>query len=196
MRKQTTLKHSIADTENVVLTWVIRTYQPLITATVQKYHLHTYDQDDLYQEAHLVCYKTLKHYDPKNSSVATYGTYLKHSLNNHFCSLLRKQQAQKRKINLECISFDKIGEFYSMITNQLIDLSNLPSDYLLLTETFDEALAACSTLERSIMKKLLLHHLDIQTTAKHLALPENTVRCAYFRCRRKLKNALKKINMT
>ena len=44
---------------------VFNQYFPLVLSICRKYYFRSYDNDDLYQEARIVCFKTINSYDPQ-----------------------------------------------------------------------------------------------------------------------------------
>lgn len=75
---------------------ILQKYRPMIITTVKRYHLELHDQDDLLQEASIICYQTACAFDPQNATT-TYGSFFKKSLINRYRTLLRKEQALKRR---------------------------------------------------------------------------------------------------
>lgn len=83
-------------------------YLPLVGKICNKYFLTLYDTDDLRQEALIVCYQSLKKFDPDLN--ITFGAFYRLNLERRFCSLLRKQTTKKRASNLLTTSYEFLIE--------------------------------------------------------------------------------------
>ena len=82
-------------------------YLPIALNAANHYHFRFSDQDDLIQEARIVCYKAALSYQLE--SHIAFGVYFQRSLLNHFCSMLRKENALKRKADKLAQSLDEIS---------------------------------------------------------------------------------------
>lgn len=84
---------------------MFRRYQPVVEILYKKYYLRDYDFDDWLQEGRIIFDKCLKAYDPGKGT--TIGVLFKRSFENRICSLLRTQQAQKRKAQADACSLEE-----------------------------------------------------------------------------------------
>ena len=80
-------------------------YRPIVEIMYKKYYLKDYDLDDWMQEGRIVFNKCLQAYDENRGT--TLGVLFKRSFENRVCSLLRLQQAQKRKAQLNSSSLEE-----------------------------------------------------------------------------------------
>ncbi|WP_281827907.1 RNA polymerase sigma factor [Lactobacillus amylolyticus] len=110
-------------------------YLPVALNAANRYHFRFNDRDDLIQEARIVCYKAALSYQLE--SHIAFGVYFQHSLLNYFCSLLRKENALKRKA-------DKMAES--------LDVTSLDS---LKKSSFAEPLTVPTALVKIIFKEIM-----------------------------------------
>lgn len=82
-------------------------YLPVALNAASRYYFRFSDQDDLIQEARIVCYKAALSYQLE--SHIAFGVYFQRSLLNYFCSLLRKENALKRKADKTAESLDEFS---------------------------------------------------------------------------------------
>ena len=82
--------------------YIFETYKPIVYRSKKVYHLYHYETDDWLQEGRIVCFKSLQTYDVKRG--ATFGSYFRMNFKNHIFSLIRRQEAHKRRVDKECIT--------------------------------------------------------------------------------------------
>lgn len=93
--------------DSLALQLLVKKYQPMILSLIGHFHLQLLDTDDLLQEARIICYQTACSFDPTKANI-TFGAYFKLSLCNHFRSLLRRENAQKRLLEKQVISLEEL----------------------------------------------------------------------------------------
>lgn len=93
--------------DSLSLQLLIHKYRPMIIKLCRNVHLQSSDADDLLQEARIICYQTACSFDPERSTI-TFGAYFKLSLQNHYRSLVRRENAQKRQIEKLALSLEEL----------------------------------------------------------------------------------------
>lgn len=159
-------------------------YQPLVLHLKQYYYLRDFDHDDWLQESRIALLKATKTYDPHRQT--TFGVYYKRILKNHFCSLVRKQEAQKRKAQTYAIYLD---ERYQDSDPQLfMETANYEQE-MIICETLENTQPILSKRESKVFREYVLGK-EIEELAEELAETPSTVKSALDRSRRKLKKRL------
>ncbi|MFC0233783.1 sigma-70 family RNA polymerase sigma factor [Vagococcus entomophilus] len=83
-------------------------YRPIILKTAKRYFLYDFDIEDWLQEGRIICYQSLKKYDATKK--VTFGAFFKVNFERHIFSLLRKQNAYKRKLSYQAVSLEETVE--------------------------------------------------------------------------------------
>jgi len=140
------------------------------------YYLRNYVYEDWEQEARIALYQALKTYE--NNKGVSFGSYYKSIISNQIYSLLRKQNALKRRDQKDELSIDQKVE----------------------TEGPD-FLAEITTQEPLAMQRLLLNEAkifyyymqgtDFKRMAEELSMDVKQVKSAYSRVKFKIKQHLK-----
>lgn len=165
-------------------------HHPVVWKLKQRYHLHGFDVDDWLQEGRIICYQSLQKFD--QTKQVTFGSFFKHNLKNHICSLLRKQEAFKRKIHQETTSLEEkiehVGEtFYDQLhlTNEDHD------DQLIIQEQLETFYLALSSFEMNVLVYYQQNFSTIEISEK-LDISVSSVQNAIQRIRRKLKDQFRR----
>ncbi|MGM0238369.1 sigma-70 family RNA polymerase sigma factor [Enterococcus sp. AZ103] len=120
-------------------------YSPVIFRMRTRYYIRDFESDDWLQEGRLALLKAIKTY--KEDQGTTFGLYYKTVLENHICSLLRKQEAKKRKALHQSISIENSG-------------LELFTDYLFYNEYIEEQVSICDQFDHN---RIQLSDLERQT---------------------------------
>ncbi|MGM9904149.1 RNA polymerase sigma-70 factor [Enterococcus sp. 10A9_DIV0425] len=167
-------------------------YFPLLLRLKNIYYLRNYVCEDWEQEARIALYQALKTYE-SNKGVS-FGSYYKSILSNQIYSLLRKQNALKRRDQKDEVSIEqKIDtegpDFLAEITVQ----EPIAVQHLLLKEAIEDCPIKFSKKEAKIF-----HHYmqgtDFYEMAKDLSMDMKQVKSAYGRVKFKIKQHLKEYN--
>ncbi|KRL01790.1 sigma-70 family RNA polymerase sigma factor [Liquorilactobacillus capillatus] len=161
-------------------------YRPLVNKATQRYHFRFLENEDLVQEARIVCYQASLAYDTTGN--VSFGKFFQQSLFNRYCSLLRKESAKKRLGDRYAESFEYLFEtqgdsftkdnFFSpnslgiLITKEMV---------LSITENMSE-------FEYTIFNLLAFEHYTPERICLDLNLPRTKVNRAMSRCRTKMVN--------
>ena len=60
--------------DSLALQLLVKKYQPMILSLIGHFHLQFLDNDDLLQEARIICYQTACSFDPTKANI-TFGAY-------------------------------------------------------------------------------------------------------------------------
>lgn len=170
------------------LNLILKKYRPMILKTLKHYHLELHDQDDLFQEASIICYQTACAFDPQNATT-TYGSFFKKSLVNRYRTLLRQERALKRSGSKSQLSLETFleenGDMFcdsekseGTLIDKLTFLNELPA--LLSTNEYAVLLAKleCKTVKEVAVK------LDLSLSQTYNTLA---------RCRQKITQIAQKL---
>lgn len=160
-------------------------YRPIVYTLEKKYYLKDLDHDDWLQEGRIVFYQVLLLYNPKRG--ATLGKFYKLAFTNHIMTLLRKQNAIKRRSNVLC---DPLEALYKQDCEyDQRDKTPLADDYIILREQLANYETIFSDFERTVMGNFLLG-IKLKEQSEELEIPEKKVRAAFDRAKRKLSQYL------
>lgn len=161
---------------------IFHLYQPIVSKVHRRYFLKGYDWDDWLQEGRIVCYESIKSYSRIKG--VTFGAYYKINFERHIYSLIRKQEAQKRQVDRQVISYDSgpddvIKESY-VFEDYGADRSIA---YIYVRDQLDGFAECLSETERKVFISYLYHSDPLDTSQK-------VVRNALGRTRKKMKQQL------
>ena len=163
-------------------------YRPIVEIMYKKYYLKDYDLDDWMQEGRIVFNKCLQAYDEKRGT--TLGVLFKRSFENRVCSLLRLQQAQKRKAQLNSSSLEeKISHEGPNFLSDQNEQTEKAEKYLMLQETMNKYDSPFSKLEQIVIMNYL-KGLELEQIAEQTELPLQQIKSAYNRGKKKLRALL------
>lgn len=110
-------------------------YEPMVLKVRSYYHLKYFELDDWLQEGFIIFHRSALSFI-KNNGV-TFGLYFKKNFTRHIISLLRKEQAVKRRGDLEACSYenelngeydpidkDTLSSYEQMLVKEKIELFN------------------------------------------------------------------------
>ncbi|KRM92913.1 sigma-70 family RNA polymerase sigma factor [Liquorilactobacillus cacaonum] len=163
-------------------------YRPLVIKSINRYHFRFHEIDDLLQEARIVCYQAVLAYNITGN--ITFGKFYQQSLQNCFCSLLRKENAIKRQSDRYAESFENVletqGECYSKTA-----ISNIvPENVILINEAIVQLEYLLSEFEYKVFSLLYFKRKSPEDITKILDAPQNKVNRAVTRCKNKLSEEL------
>lgn len=160
-------------------------YRPIVYTLEKRYYLKDLDHDDWLQEGRIVFFQVLLRYDPKRG--ASLGKFYKLAFNNHIMSLLRKQNALKRRTDILCDSLEALNQKECYYDQR--DKTPLPEDYIILREQLVDYEMIFSDFERKVIGNFLLG-FKLEEQSEALEIPEKKIRAAYDRAKRKLSQYL------
>ncbi|AUB53891.1 sigma-70 family RNA polymerase sigma factor [Enterococcus mundtii] len=167
-------------------------YFPLLLRLKNIYYLRNYVSEDWEQEARIALYQALKTYE--NNKGVSFGSYYKSIISNQIYSLLRKQNALKRRDQKNEISIEqKIAtegpDFLAEITIQ----EPVAMQQLLLKEAFEDSDIKFSTKEAKIFQHYMQGN-DFSEMERELSMDLKQIKSAYGRVKYKIKKHLKDYN--
>ncbi|MBO0441242.1 sigma-70 family RNA polymerase sigma factor [Candidatus Enterococcus ikei] len=162
-----------------------RQYYPIVYKFQKKYYLKDFDQEDWLQEGRIIFHRSLEKYEEAHN--VSIGKFFKSNFENHIRSLVRKQCAVKRTIDVQSISLDqkveKQGEsFFDYIGMEESDVL----EQMIIREKLEQLPIMLSPFERITFQEYM-NGKELEQIAKDTANNEITVRSAYDRAKKKLK---------
>lgn len=107
-KRDLALISGVLNDDSQALENLFKTYLPMVYHTYGPYYLRLFDQDDWLQEARIVCYETCQCFDCQCDK--SFGSFYKLRFQHHIHNLLRKELAQKRRIDQQAVLFDTCPE--------------------------------------------------------------------------------------
>ncbi|GCF94199.1 DNA-directed RNA polymerase sigma factor 30 [Enterococcus florum] len=159
-------------------------YVPVVFNLKAKFFVQDYDLDDWLQEGLCALYDAARTY--RSDQNTTFGLYFKKIFENRVRSLLRKQEAKKRKAQRNPLSIEKEGIDY--LAEQMIYNSQI-EEQLIINEILQETDFQLSSLEAEVLKKYL-QGTDIAAIAQERQMELRTIKNALLRAKRKIKKEL------
>ncbi|GGC95050.1 sigma-70 family RNA polymerase sigma factor [Enterococcus wangshanyuanii] len=165
-----------------------RKYHPLVYNFRKKYYLKDFDREDWLQEGRIIFYRSLEKYEETYS--VSIGKFFKSNFENHIRSLVRKQCAVKRTVDVQSVSLDQKMEsqgesFFDYVSAEASDAL----EQMIIREKLEELPQVLSPFERTTFQEFM-NGKEIGEIAKATASREVTVRSAYDRAKKKLKSII------
>ncbi|WP_326717349.1 sigma factor [Vagococcus jeotgali] len=157
---------------------IFEMYKPIVLKIRHRTYLKDYDLDDWLQEGRISCLQSVETFDATRG--VTFGNYFKGNFTRHTYSLIRKQEAKKRKSPDVVISFDDYIKSEEMTRLDITTVGNV--EYIFIRESIETFSADLSEFERQSFLKILSSDSD-------MILSEQELR-ALSRAKRKLKKHL------
>lgn len=169
---------------------LINRYSPLVASTARKYFLTGYEHDDLIQEGNTVLYRILDKYDTGRN--VSFGHYLKRNITNEFNSLLRKDMAEKRKVDrmacsLEAMTDEHDNSYWENVVSKY--QYEAPDEALIMKEKLSLFLSKLSRFEKRVFE-CYLQRLSAKEMAEKLDCPTAKIYNALSRCKKKLRDLI------
>jgi len=99
--RDTELITAVLNRDSDALEILFKTYLPMIYHTYAPYYIRLFEHEDWLQEARLVCFETCQRYDCHCGK--SFGGFYKLRFQHHIDNLLRKELAQKRRIDHQAL---------------------------------------------------------------------------------------------
>lgn len=162
--------------------------QPMVEMMTAKYFIQGYTQEDFNQEARGVLVQSIYEFDP-NFKVP-FMQYYNMRLSNYLRRLLRAELAQKRMINRQTTSLDKIAEDFGEFSYPSDEEWMNPLNMTIAKENFSHYIDSLSDFELSVFT--MYHNgSSADEIASVLEASQNKVQNALYRCRNKMKKKIK-----
>lgn len=162
--------------------------RPITHGVTKRYFLPDYEVEDFLQEARTILVSSTQKW--KIDKGMPFLQYYHMQLLNHLNMLVRKNHAQKRRINLETSSLDNLIEEAGIHVQGTACVTTLPEEMLMLQETLDRYLVDLSPLESEVFK-LYMSGQTCEEISQHLDTTADKVQNAIYRCRLKFERSRK-----
>ncbi|RMC45236.1 sigma factor [Lactobacillus sp. ESL0230] len=104
LAEEATLINQVKNGKEDALKKLYIRYQPLVNSIINKYYLRCYDKQDWEQDALFICYQSaISYVDGKGK----FASYYKTRLTNHAKTLVRYENAYRRRALTQSISIEK-----------------------------------------------------------------------------------------
>ncbi|OJG67658.1 sigma-70 family RNA polymerase sigma factor [Enterococcus moraviensis] len=163
-----------------------RKYHPVVHKFRKKYYLKDFDREDWLQEGRIVFHKSLEKYQEVHN--VSIGKFFKSNFENHIRSLIRKQCALKRTIDIQSVSLDQKIEnqgesFFDYIGIEDSDVL----EQMIIREKLEQLPTVLSPFERTTFEEYM-NGKELEEIARDTDNHEPTVRSAYDRAKKKVKS--------
>ena len=167
---------------------VFSKYRPIVCKLFKEYYIQGFEFDDWLQEGQIVCYHSLKAYD--SSKGFSFGGYYKMNFKRHIISIIRRQNALKRRLDVSSVSLEATlfeqGE-HCLIKEGRASLGSL--DYVHIRDSLKGFIKQLSRFERQVLE-LYVKGSSYQDVATQLRCSNARVKNALDRIKKKLKGHL------
>lgn len=167
---------------------LIELCKPITYGVTKRYFFPDYEREDFLQEARSVLIKSVG--DWKIEKGMPFLQYYHMQLSNHLNMLVRKNHAQKRRVNLETSSLDNLVEEAGIHVQGRAAKTTHPEEMTIMHETLDKYLLDLSPFESQVFD-LFIKGQDYGKICDELTVPLDKVQNALYRCRVKLVNLIK-----
>lgn len=162
---------------------LIELSEPITYSLVRRYFFPDYENDDFVQEARSVLVKSVRGWEFDKGM--PFLQYYHMQLANHLNMLVRKNHAQKRKVNLETSSLDSLVEESGIHIQGTSRIWTNPEEATIALETYDKYLLDLSPLESKVFH-LFIAGKPYEEISTESSVTIDQVRSALYRCRVKL----------
>ena len=154
---------------------------------VTRYFMNGYETEDMMQEAKVVLIESLNDYDKEIGM--PFLKYYHMKLTNHFNMLVRREHADKRKVNLKAGSLDSLMEEVGDYVRGTSCVLTNPENIVIAKEAYSEYVNQLSRFEYNVYL-LFMDGQTIERIAAVLGSSETKVMNAWYRCTLKFKNIM------
>lgn len=160
---------------------------PLVEVYANRYYFKDYETEDILQEGRKVLVKAVDEF--KIAEGLPFRKFYNMKLKNHMNMLVRKEHAQKRKINTKTCSLDHLMEEAGDYIQGTAPIMTNPEEFCLVKEKFDSYMEYLSPFEKEVFE-LYLNGTSVNEAAKLLDCKETKIKNAWYRCGIKFKELL------
>lgn len=146
--KQDELIRRAKDNDGDAFSELFKQYRPMVLNLCHNYYLRGFDREDWIQEARIVLYEAVGHYDELFG--VHFSVYYKILLKRHLFSLIRKNNAKKRRASQEVLSINSVYENDNMryLMSDTIDLDAI--DRVIINETIKNMIDKLDEEDRKV----------------------------------------------
>lgn len=156
--------------------------QPITYGVTKRFFLPDYEKEDFLQEARTVLVSSTSSW--KVEKGMPFLQYYHMQLLNHLNMLVRKNYAQKRRVNLETSSLDNLIEEAGIHVQGTACVTTLPEEVLALKEMYERYQLDLSPLEAKVFDLYVEGH-SYEEISEMLSMSKDKVQNAIYRCRLK-----------
>jgi RNA polymerase sporulation-specific sigma factor len=165
-----------------------REYHPIVYKFQKKYYIKDFDREDWLQEGRIIFYRSLEKYESGHQ--ITIGQFFKLNFENHIRSLIRKQCAFKRTIDVHATSLDQKIEnqgesFFDYMGTEEADVL----DQMIIREKLEQLPTILSPFEKATFQEYVSGK-ELDQIVKDAQSEERIIRGAYDRAKKKLKSII------
>lgn len=161
--------------------------EPITYGVTKRYFFQDYEREDFLQEARSVLIKSVQDWNIEKGM--PFLQYYHMQLYNHLNMLVRRNHAQKRRVNLETSSLDNLVEEAGIHVQGRAAITTHPEDMAIVSETYDKYLLGLSPFESEVFA-LFIKGQSYEKISHGLAVSIDKVQNALYRCRVKLANLI------
>lgn len=156
--------------------------KPITYGVTKRFFLPDYEKEDFLQEARTVLVSSTSNW--KAEKGMPFLQYYHMQLLNHLNMLVRKNYAQKRRVNLETSSLDNLIEEAGIHVQGTACVTTLPEEVLALKEMYERYQLDLSPLEAKVFDLYVEGH-SYEEISEILSMSKDKVQNAIYRCRLK-----------
>ncbi|EHE86788.1 RNA polymerase sigma factor, sigma-70 family protein [Latilactobacillus curvatus CRL 705] len=175
-KRDANLIQAVVENDSEALDVLFKAYLPMVYRTFTPYYIRLFDEDDWLQEARIVCYETCQCYDQNCGK--SFGGFYKLRFHHHVLNLIRKELAQKRRVDQQALLFDCCPECNALAEDTVA--------YYQSTVEMRAYLETLSALEL-VAFRVLTGQLAVEQACSQLDCTFEQMKRAQSRCQTKLK---------
>lgn len=167
---------------------LIQRYKLMFEKIISSYFIVGYDKEDMRQECYLLAYKAFVTYEQETQ--VPLRAYLDRYIRQGIVNIIRKSQAQKRKIDrvAESLESYKNSDGVSFWESYFPNEHPLADEHLIVKENYSVFLQDLSRFEKDVFN-LYMEGFGKEEIAQNLGVKLKKVANAMARCRQKLRKA-------
>ncbi len=185
------LEHLVLKIQNMKteepLRRVMELSNPLTYSILQNYFFTSFERDDLLQEANGVLLLAIEAFSIEEGM--PFNQFYPMLLVNHLNMLVRREHAQKRKVNIKTSSLDQLVEETGLQIQMNSSKASYPEEQLIAKETLHDYVLDLSAFEMQVFL-LYLQGLTQIEIADKINASRAQVQNALYRCVMKLRSAI------
>lgn len=163
--KQDELIRRAKDNDGDAFSELFKQYTPIVSNFFHHYYVRDFDWEDWVQEAHIVLYLALHDYDTLFG--VHFSAYYKILLKRHLFSLIRRDNAKKRRSNQELLSIHSLYENDKVrrLMSDSVDLDAI--DQVIINETIKNMIEKLDKFDQEIFCAYLQGNTLKQISGKY-----------------------------
>ncbi|APU70859.1 RNA polymerase sigma factor SigI [Companilactobacillus crustorum] len=164
------------DEDSVALDKLVQRYRPMIDNMYSRYYITSFERNDWYQEALLVCYQTCKLFD--GTSGSRFGSFYKMKFKHRVIDIIRRENSLKRKVNSLTEPFES-----SDVKGLVIPCHKELVEF----KEYFKYVSTKMNLRELIAVQYILGHISIEEACQNADCSKKSMRQAVYNCHQKIK---------